>query len=164
MVGGSATAPPVHYLEVLVALPACDKCGRTDPRRMIGLMTLWFGSFVDRRTDHGYFHLCPTCYEKWVKPHFDLVQGRLAELHPEGHRLNLDGPTSDPAQGDTGEVPPARHPPGKGVDGDPEASTFTGDSRDPVPAGAADNPTAVPDRGAGLGDPAARPHQPREQG
>jgi hypothetical protein len=74
-----------------VALPACDRCGNTNPHKMIGLMTLWFGSFVDLPPDHGYFYLCPTCYDRWVKPHFDLIQGRLAELHPTGHHLDRHG-------------------------------------------------------------------------
>jgi hypothetical protein len=64
---------------------------------MIGLMTLWFGPFVDLRPDYGYFHLCPTCYRTHVKPHMDRVQGRLAELHPLAHHLGLhpDRPDTD---------------------------------------------------------------------
>jgi hypothetical protein len=65
---------------------------------MIGLMTLWFGPFVDLRPDYGYFHLCPTCYRIHVKPHMDRVQGRLAELHPLAHHLGLhrDQQDTDP--------------------------------------------------------------------
>jgi hypothetical protein len=49
---------------------------------MIGLMTLWFGPYVEVAPDHGYFYLCPPCYRDRVKPHLEKVQGRLAELHP----------------------------------------------------------------------------------
>jgi hypothetical protein len=71
---------------------------------MIGLMTLWFGPFVDLQPDYGYFHLCPTCYRIHVRPHMDRVQGRLAELHPLAHHLGLhqDRPDTDP---DTGPAP-----------------------------------------------------------
>jgi len=65
-----------------VALPACTRCGTTDPRRMYGLMTLWFGPYADVAPDQGYFHLCPRCYRRFVHPHLEKVQGRLAELHP----------------------------------------------------------------------------------
>jgi phage terminase large subunit GpA-like protein len=65
-----------------VALPACTRCGTTDPRRMYGLMTLWFGPFADVEPAQGYFHLCPACYRATVQPHVEKVQGRLAELHP----------------------------------------------------------------------------------
>jgi hypothetical protein len=73
---------------------------------MIGLMTLWFGPFVDLRPDYGYFHLCPSCYREYVKPHMDQVQGRLAELHPLAHHLGLhtDGPDADTP--DVAEVDP----------------------------------------------------------
>jgi hypothetical protein len=56
---------------------------------MVGLMTLWFGPFVDMRPDTGYFHLCPACYRRHIKPHVDRVQGRLAELHPLARHLGL---------------------------------------------------------------------------
>jgi hypothetical protein len=72
-----------------VALPPCSRCGKTNPRKMIGLMTLWFGPFVDMRPDHGYFYLCPACYRDRIKPHLDVVQGRLAELHPLARHLGL---------------------------------------------------------------------------
>lgn len=49
---------------------------------MFGLMTHWFGPFVELRPDHGYFYLCPACYHEHVHPHLEAVQGRLAELHP----------------------------------------------------------------------------------
>lgn len=70
-----------------MALPACRRCGKTDPQKMFGLMTHWFGPFVELRPDHGYFYLCPPCYEELVRPHLEAVQGRLAELHPAASRL-----------------------------------------------------------------------------
>lgn len=69
-----------------MALPACKRCGKTNPHKMFGLMTHWFGPFVDVPPDHGYFHLCPACYAKHVHPHLDAVQGKLAELHPVAAR------------------------------------------------------------------------------
>lgn len=72
-----------------MALPACARCGKTNPRRMFGLMTLWFGPFVDMRPDHGYFHLCPACYRACIQPHLEQVRNRLAELHPLARQLGL---------------------------------------------------------------------------
>jgi hypothetical protein len=80
-----------------VPLPPCIRCGRTNPRKMIGLMTLWFGPFVDMRPDHGYFYLCPDCYRERIKPHLDQVQNRLAELHPLAHHLGLHPRPEDEA-------------------------------------------------------------------
>jgi hypothetical protein len=57
---------------------------------MIGLMTLWFGPFVDMPHDYGYFYLCPSCYQVFVQPHMDQLQGRLAELHPLAQQLGLN--------------------------------------------------------------------------
>lgn len=68
---------------------------------MVGLMTLWFGPFVDLRPDTGYFHLCPACYREHVKPHLDQVQGRLAELHPLARQLGLHvDPSTEPSEDD----------------------------------------------------------------
>lgn len=49
---------------------------------MVGLMTLWFGPFVDMEPSHGYFYLCPDCYGRFVEPEIEEVQGKLAHLHP----------------------------------------------------------------------------------
>lgn len=49
---------------------------------MIGLMTLWFGPLIDLESAHGYFHLCPSCYEHFVAPHLDGLQTTLARLNP----------------------------------------------------------------------------------
>jgi hypothetical protein len=65
-----------------VVLPSCRRCGKTDPRRMIGLMTLWFGPFIDLEPAHGYFHLCPACFDRFVAPHLDELQSSLARLNP----------------------------------------------------------------------------------
>lgn len=73
---------------------------------MIGLMTLWFGPFVDLRPDTGYFHLCPACYREHVKPHLDQVQGRLAELHPLARQLGLHiDPSTEPMEEDAEGLP-----------------------------------------------------------
>lgn len=49
---------------------------------MVALMTLWFGPFVEIEPGHGYFHLCPRCFEEFVTPHLEDVQETLARLHP----------------------------------------------------------------------------------
>lgn len=65
-----------------MVLPSCHRCGKTDPRRMIGLMTLWFGPFIDIEPAHGYFHLCPVCFDDHIRPHLDELQSTLARLNP----------------------------------------------------------------------------------
>jgi len=52
-------------------LPACLRCGKTNPRRMIGLMTVFFGVYVELSPEPGYFYLCPKCFRKDVEPHLD---------------------------------------------------------------------------------------------
>jgi hypothetical protein len=54
-----------------MALPDCLRCGKTNPRRMIGLMTVFFGEYVELPPEPGYFYLCPKCYEAEVEPHLD---------------------------------------------------------------------------------------------
>jgi hypothetical protein len=49
---------------------------------MVGLMTLWFGPFIELEPAHGYFYLCPECYRECVEPNMEEVQGKLAQLHP----------------------------------------------------------------------------------
>lgn len=98
-----------------MALPVCTRCGKSNPRKMYGLMTLWFGPFVDLPPDHGYFHLCPDCYRTHVHPHLEAVHGRLADLHPllarhlEGAADGNGGPDSassrQPAPGSSLELP-----------------------------------------------------------
>jgi hypothetical protein len=56
---------------------------------MVGLMTKWFGPFVEMRPDTGYFYLCPACYRERIKPHLDQVQNRLFDLHPLARHLGL---------------------------------------------------------------------------
>ncbi len=65
-----------------MVLPSCRHCGESDPRRMIGLMNLWFGPFIDLEPAHGYFHLCPTCFDDFVGPHLDELQSSLARMNP----------------------------------------------------------------------------------
>lgn len=94
-------------------MPLCQRCGTSNPRKMIGLMTLWFGPFVDLRPGHGYFYLCPACYRAHILPHLEHVQGKLKELHPLSARhLGADGrvlpdePAPDAeADADTAEEP-----------------------------------------------------------
>lgn len=129
-------------------LPACNRCGKTDPRRMIGLMTLWFGPFVDMRPDYGYFYLCPACYRERIKPHVDQVQGRLAELHPLARHLGLHAdrfddtlPPADAADpGDPMDPPDPGDPidrvdPVNGDDGEEPAARWPDHGRAAIPAG-----------------------------
>lgn len=51
--------PPRH-----IDMRPCDRCGHTDPHRMIALMALWFAARVGLHLDGGYFYLCPECYRK----------------------------------------------------------------------------------------------------
>lgn len=64
---------PLPRLAHLADMKPCRRCGRTDPRRMVALMTLWFGHRAGVPLDHGYFYLCPTCYETYVAPHLEEV-------------------------------------------------------------------------------------------
>lgn len=50
---------------------------------MIGLMTLWFGPFAELEPAHGYFHLCPACFDETIAPEMDELQSNLARLNPE---------------------------------------------------------------------------------
>lgn len=45
-------------------------------------MTLWFGPFIDVEPAHGYFHVCPSCYEECVAPHIEEIEHTLARLNP----------------------------------------------------------------------------------
>lgn len=63
-------------------LPPCHRCGTTDPDRMIGLMTLWFGAFADVQPAHGYFHLCPACFAECVEPELDRLRDALVRMDP----------------------------------------------------------------------------------
>jgi hypothetical protein len=60
----------------------CRRCGQTNPRRMIALMSLWFGHYAGFRPEAGYFYLCPACYQSCIVPHADEFLHRLAEAHP----------------------------------------------------------------------------------
>lgn len=67
---------------------------------MIGLMTLWFGPFVDIEPAHGYFHLCPACFDETISPQLDELQTTLARLNPAAaayleRDAQPDGPTGD---------------------------------------------------------------------
>jgi hypothetical protein len=57
---------------------------------MVGLMTRWFGPFVEMRPDYGYFYLCPVCYEERIKPHLDEAHGHLPELYHLARQMGLD--------------------------------------------------------------------------
>jgi hypothetical protein len=69
-----------------VALPSCKRCGKKDPQRMHGLMSLWFGPLVDLEADLGYFHLCPQCHDELIVPELERIQNRILELHPAAQR------------------------------------------------------------------------------
>lgn len=78
-----------------------------DPRRMHGLMTLWYGPFADIEPAQGYFYLCPDCYRSSVHPHVEQVQGRLAELHPAAAAHLEREAARDSRRHDDTEIPPA---------------------------------------------------------
>jgi hypothetical protein len=63
----------------------CRRCGKTDPRRMIALMSLWFGEYAGFRAEVGYFYLCPSCYHSCIAPHAGEIVHRLTEAHPARH-------------------------------------------------------------------------------
>jgi hypothetical protein len=122
---------------------------------MIGLMTLWFGPFVDIGPDYGYFHLCPACYREFVKPHLDHVQGRLAELHPLARQLGLHTGADPEDELDPGDLdlpsPVDRADP----EADPEADPDQARGRTVVAAGGmADKTPSAP--GAGESEPSHR--------
>lgn len=65
----------------------CDRCGRTDPRRMIALMAHWFAGPAGVSRRGGYFYLCPDCYLAAVGPHLAAILNRLAQDHPSTRKL-----------------------------------------------------------------------------
>lgn len=73
-----------------MTLPACDNCGNVDSRRMIGLMTVFFGPLLELPEQPGYFYVCPRCYDQLIVPHLDDVRALLRKHHP--------------AEGDSGEA------------------------------------------------------------
>jgi hypothetical protein len=70
-------SPPTPRLADVADMRPCSRCGRTDRRRMVALMTLWFGRFAELPVDHGYFYLCPACYARFIAPHFAPVVQQL---------------------------------------------------------------------------------------
>lgn len=72
-------------MEGVADLRPCDRCGYTHPRRMIALMSLWFGRWADLPADSGYFYLCPRCYGRLIEPHAEEIIQRLVEQHPFLH-------------------------------------------------------------------------------
>jgi hypothetical protein len=86
------TVPPASYGDTTTRrafrrgpadMRPCRRCGHTDPFRMHALMTLWYGGLADMPPRHGYFYLCPACYEACIVPHLDEIQH--GERHPPGH-------------------------------------------------------------------------------
>jgi hypothetical protein len=59
---------PLPRLAAVADMRPCTRCGRVDRRRMVALMTLWFGHYVGVPLDHGYFYLCPDCYDRILRP------------------------------------------------------------------------------------------------
>lgn len=76
-----------------MAMPDCLRCGKTNPRRMIGLMTVFFGEYVELPPEPGYFYLCPKCYEADVEPHLDddTHEAIRASLQLAQERLDAAG-------------------------------------------------------------------------
>ena len=75
-------------------MASCESCGRSDPERMIALMTPWFGRFVGLEPAPSYFHVCPACFAEKVEPHADHAMEKLWEMHPgaRGVRPEEGGP------------------------------------------------------------------------
>ena len=69
-----------------MALPSCKRCGKRDPQRMYGLMSLWFGPLVELEADLGYFYLCPACHDEFVAPELERIHNHILELHPAAAR------------------------------------------------------------------------------
>jgi hypothetical protein len=74
-------------------MASCRLCGETDPRRMTGLMVLWFGRLAGLPPDYGYFYLCPRCFAACIEPHLDEVLGVVAAYHPDSPRWDPDHPS-----------------------------------------------------------------------
>lgn len=55
-------------------------CGGTNPRKMIALMTPFFGPFLELEAEPGYFYVCPDCYERLVMPHMEEVR-KMLRIH-----------------------------------------------------------------------------------
>jgi hypothetical protein len=73
-------------LDRKVDLRPCERCGQTNPRRMVALMRLWYARWAELTPDGGYFYLCPACYAQLIEPHADEIIKRLVEQHPFLHR------------------------------------------------------------------------------
>ena len=69
-----------------MALPSCKRCGKENPQRMHGLMSLWFASLIELEADLGYFYLCPSCHDEIIVPELERIQNRILELHPAAQR------------------------------------------------------------------------------
>lgn len=65
-----------------MSMARCARCGRTDPQRMIALMTPWFGGFIDLAPEPSYFHVCPGCWAEAIEPHAERAMEKLWEMHP----------------------------------------------------------------------------------
>lgn len=94
---------------------------------MIGLMTLWFGPFVDLPVEPGYFYLCPPCDRKLVVPHLEKVRDKVAELHPAVHgsgRPTRPSSASEPA-------PPEPPPPSSASEPGPSEPSPPSDEPEP---------------------------------
>jgi hypothetical protein len=71
---------------------------------MIGLMTIFFGPFLEIGPEAGYFYLCPSCFESLVEPYLDeedlldsLLLGRMAGGEAEAE--DDAEPDTDAAEG-----------------------------------------------------------------
>jgi hypothetical protein len=61
-------------------LPDCEMCGETNPRRMIALMTRFFGPVLELEAESGYVYVCPDCYDRLVLPHIEEVR-KMLHIH-----------------------------------------------------------------------------------
>ncbi len=120
-------------------LPACKSCGTTEPR-MIGLMTVFFGEFVDLPPEPGYFYLCPACFVRDVEPYLDEDQIRDSLLLREERRKQERSGAVEPAEEPVGEPPTDTGPADEEDDEEEQAGNeAAGDEEAP------DGSTADPD-------------------
>ncbi len=72
---------------------------------MIGLMTVFFGQFVDIAAEPGYFYLCPKCFVEKVEPHLDEEEIRDSLLlREERRKLGREHGEGEHGEGEHGEL------------------------------------------------------------
>jgi hypothetical protein len=65
--GASAATEPAAKVDPSAAadMKPCRRCGRTNRRRMIALMSAWYAAQAGVFSEGGYFYLCPRCYHRY---------------------------------------------------------------------------------------------------